>query len=81
MEADKIVEAFKAAESMQGFRCMCMTGNGDSSVLANIQTDVPGWGAKNTKVKCANHAVECYRTRLEKLVQDLPKYKEQYRER
>ncbi len=52
-----------------------MTGDGDSSVLANIQTNVPGWGRKFTKVKCANHTVKCYRSRLEKIVQDFPKYR------
>lgn len=75
METDMIVESFKAAESMHGLRYMYMTGDGDSSVLANVQASVPGWGSKVTKVECANHAVKCYRSRLEKIVQDFPKYK------
>ena len=75
METDMIVEGFKAAESMHGLRYMRMTGDGDSSVLANVQTCVPGWGSKVTKVECANHAVKCYRSRLEKITQDFPKYK------
>ena len=54
---------------------MRMTGDGDSSVLANIHTNVPCWGRKVTKVECANHAVKCYRSRLEKIIQDFPKYK------
>ncbi len=75
MEADMLVEGFKAAEDMQGLRYMRMTGDGDSSVLSNIQASVPGWGSKVTKVECANHVVKCYRSRLEKIVQDFPKYK------
>ena len=55
METDMIVEGFKAAESMHGLRYMRMTGDGDSSVLANVQA--------------------CYHSRLEKIVQDFPKYK------
>lgn len=75
METDMIVEGFKAAESMHGLRYMRMTGDGDSSVLANVRAYIPGWGSKVTKVECANHAVKCYRSRLEKIVQDFPRYK------
>ena len=75
METDMLVEGFKAAESMHGLRYMRMTGDGDSSVLPNIQASVCGWGKNVTKVECTNHAVKCYRTRLEKIVQDFPKYK------
>ena len=74
METDMLVEGFRAAEKMHGVRYMHMTGDGDSSVLANIQTQVPGW-AYVTKIECANHSVKCYRNRLEKIVQDFPKYK------
>ena len=75
METDILVEGFRAAESMHGVRYMKMIGDGDSSVLTNIQTCVPGWGVFVTKVECANHAVKCYRNRLEKIVQDFPNYK------
>ena len=75
METDILLEGFRAAEAMHGLRYMRMTGDGDSSVLANIQANVPGWGMKVSKVECANHAVKCYRSRLEKIVQDFPKYK------
>ena len=64
-----LLEGFRAAETMQGLRYMRMTGDGDSSVLANIQVNVQGWGMKVSKVECANHAVKCYRSRLEKIVQ------------
>ena len=37
MEPDMILEGFRAAESMHNVRYMRMTGDGDSSVLANIQ--------------------------------------------
>ena len=66
METDMIVEGFKATESMHGLGYMRMTDDGDSSVLANVQTCVPGWGSKVTKVECANHAVKCYHSQLEK---------------
>lgn len=75
MESDILVEGFRAAEVMHGLRYMHMIGDGDSSVLANIQTGVPGWGMYVTKIECANHSVKCYRNRLEKIVQDFPKYK------
>ena len=75
METDILLEGFRAAEAMHGLRYMRMTGDSDSSVLANIQANVPGWGMKVSKVECANHAVKCYRSRLEKIVQDFPKYK------
>ena len=52
-----------------------MIGDGDSAVLFNIQANVLGWGSKVTKMECANHAVKCYSSRLEKIVQDFPKYK------
>ena len=74
-ETDMLLEGFRAAETMHRLRYMRMTGDGDSSVLANTQANVPGWGMKVSKVECANHAVNCYRSRLEKIVQDFPKYK------
>lgn len=75
METDMLVEGFRAAETMHGVRYMRMVGDGDSSVLANIQVNVIGWGRHVTKVECANHSVKCYRNRLEKITQDFPKYK------
>lgn len=75
MEADMIVEGFRLAETMHKVRYMRMVGDGDSSVLANIQLNVLGWGRHVTKIECANHSVKCYRNRLEKIVQDFPHYK------
>ena len=80
METDILVEGFRAAESMHGLRYMRMTGDGDSSVLTNIHTNVPCWGRKVTKVECANHAVKCYRSRLEKIIQGIKEGANSHRE-
>ena len=53
---------------MYGLQCMHMTGDGYSSVLANIQAYVPGWESKSV-------AIKCYRFHLEKIVLHFPKYK------
>ena len=37
--------------------------------------NIPGWGRYIEKLECANHACKCYRSGLEKLVQDKPSYK------
>lgn len=75
MEVDILVSGFKSAETMHGLRYMRVIGDGDSSVISSIQQYVPIWGNMVTKVECANHAMKCYRNRLEKIVQDFPKYK------
>ena len=51
METDILLEGFRAAETMHGLRYMRMIGDSDSSVLANIQANVPGWGMKVSKVE------------------------------
>ena len=33
------------------------------------------WGSDIKKLECANHAVKCFRTRMEKLVTEKPTYK------
>jgi hypothetical protein len=63
MESDIIVSGFNAAEE----RYMRV-----GSVLSDIQQYV---GNTVTKIECANHAIKCYRHRLEKIIQDFPKYK------
>jgi hypothetical protein len=75
MEADVIVEGFQAAESKHGIRYMRLIADGDSSVYARIQEQVPEWGAHVAKIECANHSCKCLRSNLEKLVQDNPSYK------
>jgi hypothetical protein len=75
MEADIIVSAFLEAEKTHGVRYMRLIGDGDSSVYAKIQENVPVWGKYVTKLECANHACKCLRSSLEKLVADKPYYK------
>ena len=75
MEVDILVSGFNVAEKMHGLRYMRVIGDGDSSVMNSIQQYVPVWGNMVTKVECANHAMKCYHNRLEKIVQDFPRYK------
>ena len=49
-------------------------GDGDSSVLYTIQTTVQYDGRDVVKIECANHAVKCYRSRLEQLAKDFPSF-------
>ena len=75
MEADIILEGFKKAEQVHGVRYKRFVGDGDSSVYPTLIDNVPGWGRYIEKLECANHACKCYRSGLEKLVQDKPVYK------
>lgn len=75
MEVDILLSGFNAAEAMHGLRYMRVIGDGDSSVISNIQQYVRIWGNMVHKVECANHAMKCYRNRLEKIVVDFPMYK------
>ena len=60
-------------------RCMVwLIGDGDSSVYHNVVTGVPSYGRDITKVECANHAVKCYRNRLEALCNDKPDYRSKH---
>ena len=61
MEADIILEGFKMLESMHGLRYLWFIGDGDSSVYNSLITGVQTYGHNVTKVKCANHAIKCYR--------------------
>ena len=72
MEADFILKGFQLSEEMHGFRYLWLIGDGDSSVYHSVVTGVPSYGRKITKVECANHAVKCYRNRLEALYNDKP---------
>ena len=65
MESDILVSGFNAVEEMHGVQYVRLIGGGDSSVMCDIQQYVPGWGHM---VDCANHAIKCYRNRLEKLI-------------
>lgn len=75
MESDIIVEGFQQAEAQHGVRYTKFIGDGDSSVLAHLRQDVKVWGRDIDKQECANHAVKCFRSSLEKLVKEKPQYK------
>ena len=75
METDIILEGFLEAEKMHGVRYTRFVGDGDSSVYPTLLQNVPGWGYAIKKLECANHACKCYRSSLEKLVQEHPSYK------
>ena len=74
MEADIILEGFRQSENMHGLRYLWLIGDGNSSVYHGVVTGVPSYGRDITKVECANHAVKCYRNRLEALCIDKPQY-------
>ena len=74
MEPDIITEGFCCSESMHGLRYMWLIGDGDSSALHAITTLVP-YGRDVKKVECSNHAVKCYRTRLENIYKDNPSFR------
>ena len=74
MESDIIVEGFQLSEQMHGVRYMWFIGDGDSSVYHAVVTNVPSYGRHVQKVECANHAVKCYRNRLEALCKEHPEY-------
>ena len=74
METDIIVEGFKKCIQHHGIKYTKFIGDGDSSVYPTLISSVP-WGYAIEKMECANHAVKCYRTALETLVQDKPHYR------
>ena len=75
METDILVDGFQKAESQHGVRYLRFIGDGDSSVHPDLVAKVPVWGYAIRKIECANHATKCYRSALEKLVQDNKSYK------
>lgn len=75
MEPDVILEGFKQAEKVHGVRYKRFVGDGDSSVYPTLIDSVPVWGRYIEKIECANHSCKCYRSALEKLVQEKPSYK------
>lgn len=75
MEADIILDGFKQAESVHGVRYTRFIGDGDSSVEATLVQGVPVWGRYIRRLECANHACKCYRSSLEKLVQEKTSFK------
>ena len=55
---------------------MKLNGDGNSSVFYTIQTKVRPYGREVEMIECANHAVKCYRTRLEQLAKDFTLFQE-----
>ena len=74
MEADIILEGFKAAHDQHGLRYTEFIGDGDSSVQPTLAQNLP-WGFAIKKLECANHAVKCFRSSLENLVSSNSSYK------
>ncbi|XP_065907494.1 uncharacterized protein [Dysidea avara] len=74
METDIIVEGFCQSETQHGLHYTEFIGDGDSSVHPTLVRKVP-YGTLIKKVECANHAVKCFRGKLESLVLDKPSYK------
>ena len=72
MEADIITEGFRKSEAIHRLRYLYLVGDGDSSVFHSVAVNVP-YGRYVKKVECCNHAVKCYRTRLEAIVKDNPR--------
>ena len=74
METDIILSGFKEAVRVHGVWYIRFVGDGDSSVYPTLIQGVPGWGRYIMKMKCANQSCKCYRSALEKLVQEKPQY-------
>ena len=74
MESDIIAEGFRLSELTHGICFLKLVGDGDSSVLATIRQRVL-YGSYVEKIECANHAVKCYRSRLEELAKENPQYR------
>ena len=74
METDIIVEGFKMCVQQHGVKYSKFIGDGDSSVRHALVSSIP-WGFAIEKIECANHVVKCFRTHLETVVVDNPRYK------
>ena len=77
MEADIILDRFLQLESMSGLRYCWMIGNGDSSMYNSmvIHCTTLGIDVLKVAIECTNHAVNCYRNRLEQLWNDKSWYR------
>ena len=65
----------KVFEQMHGLRYLWFIGDGDSSVYHAVVTGVPSYGCFVQKIECANHAIKCYRNRLEALCKEHTEYR------
>ena len=75
MEVDIIVEGFKQLETLHGLQYVRMISEGDNYVHHAVCAGVPSYGHLVQKLECANHAVKCYRSSLEKLAKDNSQFK------
>ena len=66
--------SFQQCVKQHGVKYSKFIGDGDSSVRYAPVNSIP-WGFAIEKIECANHAVKCFCTDLETLVQDNPRYK------
>ena len=67
MESDMAVQLWILGEKMHGVRYMTLIGDGDSSVIARLQREIPLWGAYIEKIECCNHVAKNIRSCLETL--------------
>ena len=74
MEAGIILEGFQKCYEQHGVRYIEFIGDGDSLVYATLISSLP-WGFAIKKLECANHAVKCFCTAFESLVNTNPSYK------
>ena len=73
MESDILVEGFRMSEQTHGIQYLHVIGDGDSSLMANLQQSV-AYGPFTEKIECVNHVCKGYRSRLEKLAKNHPKF-------
>ncbi|KAB0790406.1 hypothetical protein PPYR_15226, partial [Photinus pyralis] len=69
MEADIIVEGFCQSLKQHGLKYKKFIADGDSSVFAKIQENVP-YGKEVFKIECTNHVIKNYGKRLHKMKTD-----------
>ena len=78
MESDILVEGFHLSEQAHGIRYMRVTGDGDISLMENLQQMV-AYGPFITKIECVKYVCKSYILRLEKLAKDHPRVSRQRR--
>ena len=75
MEADIVLEGFLQSKTMHGFRYKWLIDDGDSSVYNVVSPGVLSYGQHILKVECDNHAIKCYRNRMEDSCKQKLEYK------
>jgi hypothetical protein len=67
MEQKALVEGFNKSIEQHGLIYKFLVGDGDSSVMANVQLHV-SYGKDVEKFECANHTIRCYTANLNKMI-------------